>query len=178
MLPEPLHPAIVHFPIVLAALLPIFAVGALWAIRRGAIPLRAWAIPVALAAGLAGSAWLAVETGEAQEDRVEAVVGEEVLHEHEEAGERFLVLSGVLLLVAAGGLFGGTPGTAARYVATLGSFLLVFAAIQVGEAGGELVYRHGAASAYASPAGAPATDADGVVLPGARENEENEEDEH
>lgn len=154
MLPEPLHPAIVHFPIVLTLLLPIFAAGALWAIRRGARPLRAWAIPLALAAALAGSAWLAVETGDAQEDRVEGVVTEDVLHAHEEAGERFLVLSGVLLLVMGGGLVGGRLGSASRLVGTLGAAALVVAAVQVGDAGGKLVYQHGAAAAYveASPA--------------------------
>jgi len=46
MLPNPLHPAVVHFPIVLALLLPIFAIGALWTIRRGARPRRAWGIPL------------------------------------------------------------------------------------------------------------------------------------
>lgn len=153
MLPEPLHPAVVHFPVVLAVLLPMFALRALWAIRRGSPPARAWALPVIVSAALAGSAWLAVETGEHEEDRVEGIVGAEILHEHEEAGERFLWLSGVLLLVSAGGLAGGRIGAAARYGATVGTLVLLLAGVQVGEAGGELVYRHGAASAYATPGG-------------------------
>ena len=148
MLPEPLHPAVVHFPIVLAVLLPIFALGALWAIRREARPRLAWAIPLALAAALVGSAYVALETGEAQEERVEEVVSEQALHTHEEAAERFLVLSGILFVVMAGGLLGGTPGTAARVVGTVGAVALVATAVQVGDAGGKLVYQHGAASAY------------------------------
>lgn len=148
MLPDPLHPAIVHFPIVLALLLPIFAAGALWAIRRGARPVRAWSVPLALAAALALSAFVAVETGASQEERVESVVAERVIETHEEAGERFLVLSGILALVMAGGLLAGTAGTAARYVGTLGAAALVVVAVQVGDAGGKLVYEHGAASAY------------------------------
>lgn len=175
MLPDPIHPAVVHFPIVLAVLLPIFALGALWAIRRGSVPLRAWALPVVVAAALAASAWAAVTTGEAEEDRVESVVGEEVLHEHEEAGERFLLLSGALLLVAAGGLFGGAPGAAARYVATFGTLIVLVAAIQVGEAGGELVYRHGAASAYAPP---PAAESPTTRDPGVEAVWREDEDEH
>jgi hypothetical protein len=94
------------------------------------------------------SAWLAIRTGEAEEDRVETFVAENVLHEHEELAERFLALSGVLLLVATAGVMRGTVGTSARVLATIGSFGLVVAGIQVGAAGGELVYRHGAASAY------------------------------
>jgi uncharacterized membrane protein len=35
MLPDPLHPIVVHFPIVLVVLLPAFAIGALLVIRRG-----------------------------------------------------------------------------------------------------------------------------------------------
>lgn len=155
MLPDPLHPAVVHFPIVLTVLLPIFAVGALWAARRGARARRAWAIPVTVAAALTLSAWLAVQTGQAQEERVERVVAENALEGHEEAAERFLVLSGVLLVVAAAGLAGGTLGRAARLVSTAGAFALVAAGVQVGHSGGQLVYRHGAASAYANAAGAP-----------------------
>lgn len=160
MLPDPLHPAIVHFPIVLTLLLPISAAGALWAIRRGARPQRAWAIPLALVAALAVSSFLAVQTGASQEERVESVVAEEAIEIHEEAGERFLVLSGVLALVMAGGLLAGTAGTAARYVGTLGAAALVVLAIQVGDAGGKLVYEHGAAAAYvtsSAPGGGPST---------------------
>jgi len=144
----PLHPLVVHFPIVLALLLPISAVVALWAIRKGTTPRRAWAVPLAFSAALALSAWVATQTGEAQEDRVERVVARGVLHGHEESAERFLVLSGVLVLLAAGGLARGTVGRAARYVSAAGALGLVAAAAQVGHSGGTLVYRHGAASAY------------------------------
>jgi uncharacterized membrane protein len=146
----PLHPLVVHFPIVLVVLLPIFAAGALWTIRRGTTPRRAWALPVAIAAALALSAFVATQTGEAQEDRVERVVSRQAFHAHEEAAERFLVLSGVLLVVAAAGLARGTVGRAARLVTTVGAVGLVAAGIQTGHSGGLLVYREGAASAYAS----------------------------
>lgn len=154
MLPNPLHPAVVHFPMALVVLLPIFAVVALVAIRRGASPRKAWAIPVAVAATLALSAFVALRTGEAEEDRVEGIVSERIIHEHEEAAERFLVLSGVLLVVATAGLLPGVAGTAGRLVGTAGALGLVLAGVQVGNAGGELVYRHGAASAYTQEAAA------------------------
>ena len=144
----PLHPLVVHFPIVLAVLLPISAGVALWAVRKGATPRKAWAVPVAVAAALTLSAWVATQTGQAQEERVEDVVPRCALHGHEESAERLLVLSGVLLLVAAGGLARGNVGRAARYVAAVGTLGLVAAAVQVGHSGGALVYRHNAASAY------------------------------
>lgn len=148
MLPNPLHPAVVHFPVVLAFLLPISALWALWAIRRGAAPLRAWAVPLALSAALALSAWVAVETGEQQEDKVEQVVPGSALDTHEDAAGLFLTLSGVLVLVVGAGLAPGVVGRSARVLATAGAFGLVVAAAQVGHSGGELVYRYGAASAY------------------------------
>ena len=66
----PLHPLVVHFPIVLVVLLPISVVVALWAVRKGATVRRAWAVPLAFAAALTLSAWVALQTGEAQEDRM------------------------------------------------------------------------------------------------------------
>lgn len=150
MLPDPMHPAVVHFPIVLVVLLPIVALATLWIIRRGALARRAWAVPVALAAALTLAAWVSVRTGEAQEDRVEKVVGERPLHEHEEAAERFLLLSGVLLLITASGLANGVLGRAGRALSTAGAFGLLAAGVQVGQTGGDLVYEHGAASAYTS----------------------------
>ena len=151
MLGMPLHPLVVHFPIVLTFLLPISAIVALWAVRKGTTPRKAWAVPVALAAALSLSAFVATQTGEAEEDRVEQVVAKGAIHGHEEAAERFLVLSGVLLVVTAAGLLPRTLGRAARVVATVGAVGLVAAAAQVGHSGGTLVYREGAASAYTEP---------------------------
>ena len=154
MMPSPLHPAVVHFPLVLAVLLPAFVAVAIWAIRRGASPVRIWSIPLALAALLVASSFVALKTGEAEEDRVEAVVSEAVLHEHEEAAERFLVLGGILLLIATAGLVRGNLGTAARFLTAVGSLGMVVAALQVGDAGGQLVYRYNAGSVYAEQSGA------------------------
>lgn len=144
----PLHPVVVHFPIVLAVLLPIFALGALWAIRKGTTPRRAWSIPVAIAVTLALSALAAVETGEDQDERVEQVVPEPPLETHEEAAELFLTLSSGLALLAAAGLVGGRVGGIARGLGTAGAVALVALAVYVGHSGGRLVYEYGAASAY------------------------------
>jgi uncharacterized membrane protein len=140
MLPSPLHPAVVHFPIVLMILLPVAAFGALWAIRRGAAPFKAWAIPVALAAGLTLSAWAAVETGESQGEKVEDTLGEQAVESHEEAAERFLLFSGAVLVVSAAGLVRGAVGRTARVVGTVAALGLVAAGYQVGHSGGRLVY--------------------------------------
>lgn len=152
MLGLPLHPLVVHFPIVLTFLLPISILVALLVIRKGTTARRAWAIPLALAAALSLSAYVAVETGENEEDRVERVVGDAAIHGHEEGAERFMVLSAALFVVAAAGLLPRNAGRAARLVAAVGSVGLVLSAAQVGHSGGALVYEHGAAGAYAPDA--------------------------
>jgi hypothetical protein len=140
VLPDPLHPAVVHFPIVLMAFLPLAAFGALWALHRGAAPIRAWAVPVVLAGALALSAWAALQTGQAQEDRAEDVVGEQTLETHEEAGERFLLFSGIVFVLSAAGLVRGAAGRGARFVATAATLGLLVAGYQVGHSGGTIVY--------------------------------------
>ena len=145
----PLRPLVVHFPIVLSVLLPIAAVAALWVLRsRSLRPIAIWSVPLALSLALAVSAWVATQTGEAEEDRVEQVVGDRPMHEHEEAAEQFLVFAAVVALIAIAGLAPGRAGAAARLVTTAASLVVLAMAFKVGEAGGELVYRHNAGAAY------------------------------
>ncbi len=151
MIPDPLHPAVVHFPIALMFLVPLVALVALWYIRRGVRVSRAWMVPVLFAGALAASAWVALETGEEQEERVERVVPEGVIGGHQEAAETFLILSAALLAVSAVGLVKGRVGATARWVTTFGAVGVLAAGVRVGHSGGMLVYQHGAASAYATP---------------------------
>ncbi|HKU60055.1 MAG TPA: DUF2231 domain-containing protein [Gemmatimonadales bacterium] len=156
MLPDPLHPAVVHFPIVLMFLLPLAALGAIWHMRKSPERRGAWVLTTALAGALTLSAWVAVETGERDEEGVERVVPEAPLETHEEAAERFLLLSAGVLVIAGAGLLRGRIGAAARLATTAAAFGLVVAGAAVGHSGGELVYRHGAAAAHAAAGrGAP-----------------------
>jgi len=148
IIPSPLHPAIVHLPMALAVLIPVFAIGSLWAVKRGARPFRAWGIAVALFATLSLSSWAALETGKDADEKVESVVPESAIGIHEEAAEQFLTLSVIVLSIAAIGLFKGRVGGVARGAATVGALGLLVAGWNVGHSGGALVYQYGAASAY------------------------------
>lgn len=148
MMPDPLHPAVVHLPLALAVLAPFVALLALVAIRRAWLPPRAWLAVVLLHALLAGSAWYASETGEDQEERVERVVRESLIEDHEEAAERFLWVTVAALAVSAGGLLRGSRGMLGRGATVAAAALALAAAVSVGHSGGELVYRYGAANAY------------------------------
>lgn len=177
MLPDPLHPAVVHFPIVLALLLPIIAVWALVALRRSE---RSWALwmPVVVAGALLfGSSLLAKETGEDQEERVEHVVAESVIHEHEEWAERMVVASGVVFVLLLAGLIPGKIGNVGRWVSLVAAVVAMGVVTQVGGTGGELVFKHGAASAYVDGGGAGAGEEE---VPGTvrrdREHEDDDDD--
>lgn len=158
-LPDPLHPAVVHLPIALAVLMPAVALGAAIAIWRGWLPGRSWVAVLLLQATLAGSGWLALETGEQQEERVERVVAERPIETHEERAEQFQAAVVVALAIIAAGLLPGAAGSLVRGVAVLATLAVLGAGIRVGHSGGELVYRHGAADAYTSRtlAGAPSS---------------------
>jgi uncharacterized membrane protein len=155
MIPDPLHPAIVHFPIALVFLLPLAAGIAWMAIRRGAGVRQAWGWVVALSAALLLSSWVAVQTGEVQEEVVERVVAERPLHDHEEAAEMFLLLSLGGLIVFAAGLGRGPLGRASRIAGLVAGAVLLVSGVTVGRGGGALVYEHGAATAYTSPRATP-----------------------
>ncbi|MEZ4266653.1 MAG: hypothetical protein R3F39_09770 [Myxococcota bacterium] len=151
------HPKLVHVPMALAVLMPLVAGGLLLAWWRDWLPRRAWAVAVGLQVVLLGSGVLSLRTGEAEEDRVEQVVAERHIEEHEEAAELFVWASGgvLLLMLLAGALGGGRAGLATATAATLGTLVVFGLGYRTGEAGGRLVYTHGAARAYAVDPGAP-----------------------
>ncbi len=153
------HPKLVHVPMALAVLMPVLAGGLLLAWWRGWLPGRTWIIAVVLQAVLVGSGLLAMRSGEAQEPRVEKVVAERAIEQHEEAAEVFMWASGaVLALMALGaGLASRRPGRPLAAAATLGTVAVLGLGYRTGQAGGSLVYEHGAAQAYTHPvAAAPA----------------------
>jgi uncharacterized membrane protein len=143
-LPNPLHPALVHFPIVLILLGALVAVVAV-VVRRGHLP---WLAAGLLVLGAAG-ALVAAKTGG---DAAELVgdlnaTGEQVLDEHEEWGEfaRNLALVAAALAIGAASV-SKFPRTA-RVVASLAAVAALTASYgvaQAGHYGGRLVYKHGA----------------------------------
>lgn len=156
MLPDPIHPAIVHFPIVFSVLLPLMAVGALLLARRGTSIRTVWRGVVGGAALLAGSSWLAVETGEQQEEQVEKVLSEAPLDTHQDRATFFLYLAAGTLVLTGAGLARGKVGQAGRMAGTVAALALLPTGYLVGHSGGELVYKYGAAQAYTSGSSASA----------------------
>jgi len=153
----PLHPKLVHLPIALAVLMPMVSAGLLLAWFRDLLPKRAWVVAVALQAVLLASGVAAMRSGEGEEEAVERVVAESAIEAHEEAAEAFTwTAGGVLLLFAAGLVLPAGAGRGAATAATAATLVVLFLGYRVGQAGGELVYQHGAASAYTQGGGAGA----------------------
>lgn len=143
-LPDPLHPALVHFPIVLILIGAVLALAAL--ALRNVWLVRSVAVVMALAAaGSLAAAW----SGEEDEDAAEraGAAAEQVLEEHEEWGERTrnAAILTAIAAAAAALLFKRNPALA-RGSAGLTAALAVAACwcvIEAGHYGGLLVYQHG-----------------------------------
>jgi hypothetical protein len=149
--------------------------GAFLLARRGT-PIRTlWTGVVAAAALLAGSAWLAVETGEGQEERVEQVVSEGALETHEERANLFLALTAGTLILTLIGLAKNRVGRIGRVAATVAAVALLPAGYMVGHSGGQLVYHDGAAQAYMLPVNGEGRT---VTEDGGAKSSEEDDDDH
>src|SRR6476469_5199266 len=94
----PLHPSIVHIPIVLTFLMPVLILSFAWMIKTNKMAPKGWLLIVGLQLAVVISGYVSLETGENEEHTVEKVVSKDYIAAHEEAGEIF-VGSAVLALV-------------------------------------------------------------------------------
>ena len=150
-----LHPLVIHFPIALLLVAPLFvALGAIFTPGRWGFPLAALLL---MALGTI-AAYVAVSTGEATAqyvERSEAI--DPVLHAHQRFAEQTRTAFSVLTLVYAGVLFiplllkkelGRRPALALNGIflaAYMGASLLV---VNTGHLGGRLVHEFGVVSMY------------------------------
>ena len=156
-MPDPLHPALVHLPLGLALATPLLAAGLALAVWRGWLPRRGWVAAVALQALLVAGGVSAMRSGERDAHRVEKLLGVAPVDAHEERAEAFVWTAGAVLAVAAAAVF--VPPRLAGPLLGLswaGMVVVAILAVRAGKAGGELVYRYGAARAHgAAGPGAP-----------------------
>lgn len=143
-LPDPLHPAIVHFPIALILSGAVVAVVAVF-VRRWHLPLFAAGLLAVGAAGAVAATW---SGGNDEESLGELTArADEVLEEHEEWGERTRNIAIVAAVLAIVGASLGRYPKAARGVgvaAALAAVAAAYAVAETGHYGGQLVYKHGA----------------------------------
>ena len=151
--PDPLHPAVVHFPIVLIFLGTLISVLAIFT-RRGALP-QFTAVILILAAA---SAQLAVSTGGDEADDVIQRMPDArpLVRDHAEWGERTRTVAVVAAIVAVVAVaFYRMRGfrRILALVTTLVAAAACYCAVQAAQRGGAMVYHHGV-GVVITPAGA------------------------
>lgn len=146
----PLHPSIVHLPLALTFVLPILIVVFALMIKANKMSPKGWLVIVGLQLAVVVSGYVALETGETEEHTVERVVSKSLIHDHENAAEIFTGSAVIALVLSIAAFFIrkelGFPMKLGIAAITLVSCFLAY---RTGKLGGELVYKHGAAAAYA-----------------------------
>ncbi len=142
-LPKPLHPAVVHFPIVLLLL------GAVVAMIAACRP--RWGLPGIAAALLvlgAFGAAVAAQSGESGNSRFKATPAiAQLLERHEGWAERTQIAAVFAALLASGTVVASRRPAAARALgiaAAAGALAASWCVIETGHNGGQLVYGQGA----------------------------------
>lgn len=170
-LPSPLHPAVVHFPIVLILLGTLVAVGAAftsrWHVR--------WIAAILLSLGTLGTV-VATRSGEEDGEAVERVAAiSPLLEAHETWAERTLWTSAAAAALAVAAALTArwlVANRALGAVCALGALVASYCVYETGHRGGQLVYRHGAGINLA-PASATGSDS---VAPAARVKSKHRDD--
>lgn len=153
----PLHPIVVHFPMALAVLVPILILVFALMIKAKKMESSCWAIILGLQLLLTGTGYLALETGENEEERVEKVVARKLIQEHELASEIFVGSTVIALVLGVVALFIREELQFRLHLAVfLAGLISIYLGYRAGNLGGELVYVHGAAEAYGLTENGPA----------------------
>jgi uncharacterized membrane protein len=147
----PIHPAIVHVPLGLSFAIPIVALAALLWFWRGRSVTAVWLVVILLQCMVVGGALVALRTGEADEERVERIVGERPLETHESASKQFLAIAAASLLVSIIVLVPRVSRRGALIAAVVATLVTAGMAVRAGHSGGEVVYVHGGARAHIAP---------------------------
>jgi uncharacterized membrane protein len=147
----PFHPSVVHLPIVISFILPILILIFSLMIKKNAMGAKAWIVILGLQIFTTGTGYLALETGEVEEDVVERIVAKKLIGEHEEAAELFVGSTVIALVLGISAFFIRREFQFKIQMAlVLISFISAYLAFRAGKLGGELVYKHGAAQAYST----------------------------
>lgn len=145
----PLHPSIVHLPIVLTFIMPVLVVVFAWMIKNNKMSPKGWILIMGLQLAVVITGYVSLETGETEEEPVSKIVSKDYIHEHEEAAEIFVgsTVLALVLSIAAFFIRKEIQFPVKLSIAVIG-LISCYLAYRTGHLGGELVYKHGAASAY------------------------------
>ncbi len=144
----PLHPMAVHLPIVLAVLIPLAMVAVIAASKKITNQRAVWAVIFGFCVLLTVSSFVAMKLGEREEERVEKVVSEQIIENHEEWAEAFTWTTLLPLLFT--GLMLKKKHPSLKYLAAASGVAVLALGVITGHEGAELVYKHNAGKVYMS----------------------------
>lgn len=152
MLPDPLHPAVVHFPIVLMYIAPFVTAFVLWRLSRTESRSTTWLIVPVLLAAVTISGFVAKQTGEEGEELAEEIVDHDVIERHEDQGKQFVWFALATVVIAAAGFASGPVGSSLRILTLVMTIVGAVLVTRTGYSGGTMVYDHMIASTPAASA--------------------------
>lgn len=145
----PFHPIAAHFPIALTVIMPFLVLIFALMIKTGKMSSMAWLVIIGLQLFTTVSGYVALESGENEEDTVSRIVDKAIIHEHEEAAEIFVGVTVVTLVLSIATFF---LKKEIQYLVQLAIVLLGlvngYLAFRTGEQGGKIVYKYKAPNAY------------------------------
>lgn len=149
----PFHPIVVHFPIALSFILPLLILVFAFMIKKNKMTHLAWVVIIGLQLLTTVSGYVALESGENEEHLVQKVVDKQFVHHHEEAAEIFVGSTVVALVLSVAVFFlRKEMQFVVQMIIAAVSLVSCYLAYNAGHSGGELVYIHGAGSAYVKTA--------------------------
>jgi len=166
----PLHPMVVHFPIVLAVLIPLAMIAVIAASKRITNQRAAWAIIFGFCVLLTVSSFISMKLGEREEEKVEKVVSEQIVENHAEWAEDFVLATLLPLLFT--GLMLKKKHPSLKYLAAASGLVVLALSVVTGHEGAELVYKHDAGKVYMSAA---ASSGGGYALEGEKANDDDDD---
>ena len=175
-MPDPLHPAIVHFPVALILL----GCAAAWVavfVRKGNVP---WFAAVLLMLGAAG-AWVAKETGKSDGGLLDNMSPqmESLLDAHQNLdgiSVRAATITALLAVTVVGLSRFPRLARSVAVAAAVAASVASWTVYETGHRGGALVFEHGAGVHMSSPANPPATRDQSVPTEAQLESNDGETD--
>lgn len=158
----PVHPAIVHIPLVIALLVPFALAWLAWRAWRGngKVTARQWMVALALQLVIVGAGLVALRSGQAEEERVEATVAERAVEAHEKRATTFLWGAAALLVLVGAGAALPRASRALAPASLAVSLVVAGLGVAAGHAGGSIVHGTTAANVAGEPARGAGVDDD------------------
>ena len=149
----PLHPLIVHIPLVLSGLVPIVAGFLAFQTQKGRGSRKQWLVALALQAAIVIGVLIAIDTGGDEAGVVRSVVPRDAIHDHADAAHWFEYATfATLALIAAATFLRDKRAAIVGWIAAVVALVTCVIGIRVGHLGGKVVFEYDAPAAYKAPA--------------------------